>query len=181
MASVLAPIGMVASLAGSAFGAAGQYQSGMAASQMYQYQAGIADYNRKIAEQNAEYAVNAGQTQAAQAGMKYRALIGQTRARQGASNIAVGEGSSADVVAGEKEISRIDTANILNNAARVAYGYKVEGQQATMQGQLDTMASAGAARAAPIAAAGSLISGVGSVASKWYQAQTSGIPIFGAG
>lgn len=182
MANPLFAIGLQA--AGSLISAGGAMQSADAASQMYRYQAGVARYNAQIAQQNAEYAMGAGQQRAAEAGMRTRALIGRTRARQGASNIAVGEGSAADVVAGQKRVGQIETADILNNAARTAYGYETEAARDTAQGQAYDAAAQNAADAGPIAAMGSLISGAGKVADKWYQMGSSygsGIPIFGAG
>jgi hypothetical protein len=169
MAAPLAIASIGSSIIGGGISAYGKYEQGQAQSQMYAYQAGVADYNAKIAKDNAEYATNAGQQQAAQEGLKLGAQIGQTKANYGASNIAVDSGSAADVVASERQIGKIDTANILNNAARVAYGYQVQGQQDTMQGTLLRSASVDASKAGTIGAISSLVGTAGSVSSKWLQ------------
>ena len=147
---------------------AGSLISGIASSGMYKFQSVIAALNAKIAAQNADYASSQGETQAAESGMKTAYQIGATRARQGASNIAVTSGSPTVVVASERQIGNIDQAIIRNNAARVAYGFKV--QEVT-----DTAQSNMYAKAAPLAMMGSLISGAGSVASKWYQGSSVGL------
>jgi len=63
---------------------------------------------------------------------------------------------------------------IRSNAAKTAYNFNVESVQDRNQAQLYTMAGANAAQAGQISAQASLISGAGSVASKWLQSQQSG-------
>lgn len=169
MAAPLAIGSTILTMVGGGLSAYGKYQQGQSAAEMYNYRAGMADYNAKIAAQNAEYAINAGQQEAAQHGLKVGAQIGETRARYGASNIAVDEGSAKDVVDSERRIGQIDTANILNNAARVAYGYQVKEQQETQQASLLRSAASDSKKAGAIAAISSLAGTAGSVAGKWLQ------------
>ena len=158
---------------GSLLSAFGAKQEGAAQAGMFQYQAGIAQLNQKIALQNRDYSLATGEQQAAQEGMKQRAIAGRTKAVQGASGIDMGSGSSVDVQTSEAKIAGMDLATIRNNAARKAYGFTVEAAQDTAQAGLDTMAASNVKQAANIKAMGSLISGVGGVADKWLQYQSN--------
>ena len=162
---------------GSLLSAFGAKQEGAAQAGMYQYQAGIAQLNQKIALQNRDYALATGEQQAAEEGMKQRAIAGKTKAAQGASGIDVGSGSSVDVQTSEAKIAGMDLATIRNNAARKAYGYTVEAAQDTAQAGLYQTAATDVKQAANIKAMGSLISGAGGVADKWLQFQSN----FGSG
>lgn len=178
-AGTLAMMSMASSAAGAGVSAYGAYSQGQAQSAQYAYQSGIAQMNAQIAKQNADYAVAAGEVKAQESGMKTRFQIGETIAQQGAGGLAVGSGSNARVVSGELAVGQQDQAIIRSNAARTAYGYNVEAAAATAQGKLYSMASESAKTAGAISAAGSLISGAGSVSGKWLQATQAGI--FGGG
>lgn len=156
----------------------GSLFGGNAQAQMYQYQAGIAQMNSQIAKQNADYAIAAGEVSAQQSGMKTAQQIGQTVAQQGAGGLAVGSGSNARVVESEREVGQEDQALVRANAAKTAYGYEVTAAQDTAQGQLFQSAASNAKTAGDISALGSLISGAGSVSSKWLQASQMGVPGF---
>jgi len=175
-AAIPAVVGAAGTLVGGLISSYGQEAQGQAAQAMYNTQAAIARLNTQISNNNADYAITAGNTQATQAGMQTRAVIGQTRAAQGASNIAVSGGSSVDVVGSERQVGDINVANIQNNAAQTAYGYKVQAQADTTQGLLDTTAGSSASLAGAIASTGTLASTAGNVASKWYQMSQAGIP-----
>jgi hypothetical protein len=173
--TAIAGVGMGASAGGSLLGFLGAKQEGAAQSQMYQYQGGIAQLNKKIALQNADYAREVGEQESVRYGMKARFAEGKTKAAQGASGIDLGSGSSVDVRTSQHDIAQMDLATIRNNAARKAYGYEVEGVQDEAQSNLYGMAASNAEKAGNIKAMGSLISGVSSVSSKWLQGQSVGI------
>ena len=158
---------------GSLISALGAQREGAAQAGMLNYQAGIAQLNQKIALQNRDYALASGESQAAVEGMKQRAIAGTTLARQGASGIDVGSGSSTGVRAGEAQVAGIDLATIRNNAARRAYGYSVEAAQDTAQAGLYQTAAQDVTQASKTKMLGSLISGAGGVADKWLQYQTN--------
>lgn len=178
--AALATISMGASAAGAGISAYGALQSGQAQSQMYQYQAGIAQLNKQIALQNADYAVATGETQARDYGMGAAQKFGAIRAAQGASGIDVGSGSTQDVQKGQKLATSIDLGTIRQNAARVAYGYETGAAQDEAQSRLYGMASKDAESAGRIKALGSLISGAASVSDKWLQMGQYGMKL-GAG
>ena len=171
----LGSFGALASGAGAGISAFGALTGGGAQSQMFQYQAGVANLNKQIALQNADYALATGDVQAEKYGMAARERMGAIRAGEGAQNIDVGSGSKAAVQEGQQTVAGIDLATIANNAARKAYGYQVEATQDTAQAALDTQAASDAKAAGGIKAVASLVSGAGSVASKWYQGPSVGL------
>ncbi len=168
-------VGIAAAIGGSLLSAQGEKQKAAATSQMYTYQAGIADLNRRIALNNRDYAIYSGGEDAKRFGMKSAQVAGSIKATEAASGIDVRAGSKVAVQAGQKQVSDLDTATIRNNAARKAYGYELEATTADKQEQMYTAASSNSLEAGNIAAAGSLISGVSSVSSKWLQGNSQGL------
>jgi hypothetical protein len=142
---------------------------------MFQYRAGMAKLNQQIAEQNADYALATGETTAFFHGLRTRAQIGAATARMGASGVAVGSGSSKDVLEGARYISGLEAAAIRNNAARQAYGYKVAATQEGAQAGLYGMAAESAQQAGKLGVLGSILGGVSSVSSKWLSGTSSGL------
>lgn len=171
----LTAVSLGASALSAGVNAAGQYSSGQSQAAMYQYQSQIAQMNAKIADQNADYAVASGEVSAQESGMKTRFQMGQTIAQQGAGGLAVGSGSNARVVQSELAVGQQDQALIRSNAARTAYGYKVQAAADTAQGVLDTTAASNAKTAGEISAFGSLLGGAAGVSSKWLQASQAGV------
>lgn len=171
----LALASLVSTGAGGITNAIGSLFGGSAQSNMYQYQAGIAAMNAQIAKQNASYDLAVGEVQAQQSGMKTRAVLGATRAAQGASGLDLNTGTAVQVRASEAELGAEDMALIRSNAAKRAYGDEVEAVQDTAQSQLDTYAASNARTAGMIGAFSSVLGAGGSVASKWSQFSTAGV------
>jgi len=171
----LAIVGIGSSAAGGIFGAIGAKKTAAAQADMYRYQAGAAQFNKKIAEQNRDYALASGELEAGRYGLKAQQTAGSIKARQAASGISVNTGSAVDVQESAHSIAKTDMGTIRNNAARVAYGYSVEAMQQDLQSGLYMKAASNAKAAGNINAMSSLISGASSVASKWGQASSAGI------
>lgn len=171
----IAGLSMGLSAGGGILNAFGANQKGKATQAMYNYQAGMADFRRKIDLQNRDYALQVGEDTAARYGIKAAATQGTTKAVAGASGIDVSSGSKAAVVKSEQKVAAMDMATIRNNAARRAYGYEVEAAAEEQQAGLYRMAGTNARAASKFDVASSLISGATSVASKWYQASSGGI------
>lgn len=172
------PIGAVA-LGATALGglvsAGGSLMQGAAQKKMYDYQAGVAQINKKIALQNSDYAKQVGEVQAQQSGMKSRFQAGQIKTAQAASNLDVNSGSAKDVQESQAELGQHDQAIIRSDAAKKAYGYQVEATQQTAQSQIDTFAGKNSQTAGEIGAVSSILGASSSVSSKWLQGQSSGI------
>jgi hypothetical protein len=141
----------------------------------YEYQAGIAAMNSKIAKQNAAYQRNVGEVQAQEVGLKGQAEIGQARAVQGARGFDVAGGSNEAVRDSMHDIAVQNQRVVRANAARRAYGAMVEKSQFDAQTAALSSAS-GATRVAGLIGAGSsILGGATSVASKWSQGQSVGL------
>jgi hypothetical protein len=163
----LATAAAIASIAGTGISAIGAMQQGAAAESAASYNAQVAENNRIIAEQNAEYAVRAGQAKAEQESLKGRAALGKIRARQGASGVTVGSPSFVDVEEGAREANVLDVANVIQNAQLEAYGYKSKATNYGAEAELSRMKGAAAGKAGKVSALGTLLSGAGSIGSKW--------------
>src|ERR1700726_3196065 len=97
---------MVLGGAGAGVSAFGSLFQGDAQSNMYKYQAGVARVNAAVATQDANYAREAGEVEAPNAGMRTRAEVGSTRAGMAAGNVAINSGSGARVVSSEIAIGQ---------------------------------------------------------------------------
>lgn len=172
---VIAGVGAGANIGGSILSFIGAKREGAATAATYNYQAGIADLNRKIALQNEDYAVTTGDREASNYGIKARQQMGAIRAHQAASGLDVGQGSTVDVQESQEAASKIDIAQIRANAARKAYGYATEAAADEAQANLYRMSASNAKQAGNIKALGSLISGAASVSDKWLQAKSVGL------
>lgn len=169
------PVSLLA-VGSSLFGAFGQIRQGQAASAAAKYQAGVARNNQIIADQNARYAVAAGESQAQAQDFKNRALVGAIEAAQGASGISLDSPTLADVRAGESQIGRLDTATIMQRALLQERSYE---QEASNFGAQSTFAEAegrSAKRAGYIGAAGSILGGASNFADKWQRFKLAGVP-----
>lgn len=170
-----AAIGIGASVGQGVFGAIGAMQQAQAQAGMYKYQSAIAQLNSEIAKGNRDYALATGETTAFFQGLKNRAQIGQAVARMGSSGVAVGTGSSGEVIESAKYIAGLESATIRNNAAREAYGFSVESTKQTAQAGMYDMAADNASKSGWIGAMSSILGSASSVSTKWSSANTSGL------
>lgn len=165
--TMLAVGSAVAGLAGGGVSAVGQYNAGQAQSQNAAYQAQVASNNAKIALQNEGMDVASGEVQAGNQGLKTRAMVGATKAQQGASGVDVNSGSSVAVRSGESELGMLDALTIRSNASKKGYADEVAATGNTAEAGLLSSESTQAANAAPVAATGSLLSSASSVAGNY--------------
>ena len=175
MAQAMGIVGIGASLAGGILGAQGAEQSAAATQSMYNYQAGVAKINAQIDQQNREYALNTGEIQATQFGLKAAQQEGHIRSQQSASNLDVNSGSNLDVQTSQKKLDSMDMTQIRSNAAKTAYDFDVKSTMDLNQSTLDVMAGQNAKTAGDIQAMTSIIGSVGSVSSKWMQGNQAGL------
>lgn len=177
--------------------AQGQQARDTAAAQgrMYTYQAGVAEMNRKIAEENATYAIALGETKAQLSGMETRATMAKTKASQGASGIDVNTGTNVAVRESEAEIGAYEQDVARADAAKESYNQKVKAWEAGTQADLYRMsaedakragsyanmydvAASNARRAGNINAATSILGAASSVSTRWMQFSKQGVPGF---
>lgn len=120
-----------------------------------------AEYNAQIADTQAEDALVRGRDEESRFRQELKGLIGSQRAGFAAQNIDVGSGSAVDVQADAAYLGELDALTIRSNAAREAWGYKVQAQ-----GQ--RTAGSEASRAAKFGAASTLLGTGGSLALSAY-------------
>ena len=158
---------LILGLAGAATSAIGQIGAGQAASANAAYQAQIAKNNQLISTQNANYATQAGESQAAATSMKGAAQLANIKASQAANNVDVNSGSALGVQESQSETNTLNTENVMNNALLQAYGYKASAANYGAQAAVDTATAAQAGPAADIGALGSLASSASSIGFKF--------------
>lgn len=161
--SMLAVGSAVAGVAGGGLNAIGSYNAAEAQSQNAAYQAQVAANNAKIAQQNANLDLQAGTAALTTRGMKTRAQVGTQTAEQGASGVDVNSGSFVGARKATAEIGALDALTIRSNTARQQYADEVQATNAQAESGLQSMESTEEANAAPLAAAGSLLSSASSV------------------
>lgn len=140
---------------------AGITAAGTVYSALKQHEAGqqakaIGDFNASIAEQQATDALSRGQVDEERFRQGVRALIGSQRAGFASQGVDVGSGSALATQADASYLGELDALTIRNNAAREAWGYKVQAQDARMGGQYQ-------AQAANAQAVSTVVGGVGAV------------------
>ncbi|ENC2022869.1 hypothetical protein ABKE32_000495 [Escherichia albertii] len=149
----------VTTLAASGVSAYNQYKSG-------QYQADVANQNAKLADAQANDAINRGNADAEQKRREMRQRQGQQAAALGATGGEMSSGSSLDIFGDTTQYGTLDALTTVNNAQREAYGYQV--QAANSRAQADAAEQQGTVGAfstlltAPLKAYGVYNSGGGS-------------------
>lgn len=164
--------GMVATAAGGIIQGFGAGYQGQAQSNMYTYQAGVAQANQQIAAQNENWEFASGEVEAQQSGLKTEAERAGTKVAEAAGNIDVTRGTPVQVGKSITEIGQENQGIIRANAAKRAYGAAVEGFEQGAQANLDIAAAQTSRTAGDISELGSFVSTAGSVASKWMQYST---------
>jgi len=132
-------------------------RAGLAQQRAAEDQGDLGDYNAAVADLKAEDAIARGVEEEQRFRTKVRGAIGSQRAGFAASNIDVNFGSAVDVQADAAMLGELDALTIRSNAAREAWGFKVEGENFRRGGQIARM------EGASFAAAGR----AGQTASRW--------------
>lgn len=161
--SMLAIGSMVAGVAGAGVSAVGSYNSMESQSANAAYQAQVAANNSKIAGENANMDLQSGETAELNRGLKTRAQVGAQLAGQSGSGVDVNSGSFVGARRATSEIGSLDALTIRSDTAKKVFADQTQQSNFEAQSGLDTQESTQAADAAPIAAAGSLLSGASSV------------------
>jgi hypothetical protein len=163
----LTEIAAVASIAGTGLSAIGSMNQAQAQQANANYQAQVARNNQTIAAQNAQYASQAGAAATTKAQLEQRAKIGAIGAELAASGLDPNTGSPAAVKKSAAELAQLDTATTAQDAALKVYGFKTAGANYGAQAGLDQQEASQAGAAGALSAGSTLLSGFGSLASKW--------------
>ncbi len=119
---------------GTAISAIGQIKAGNAAK-------AIGEFNARVAEAQAADALVRGKEDEERFRQGVRVLLGSQRAAFAGQNVDVGSGSAVDVAADTAFLAELDALTIRNNAAREAWGFRVQAENARLGGSAAQMAS----------------------------------------
>lgn len=162
--------GQLTSSFGAGFSAVGAYNTAKSQQAALEAQAQVAANNAQLATWQGEDSLQRGQVAASGATMKTGQQVGSQRAALAANGVDLSMGSAQNIITDTEFIGKVDANTIQDNAAREAWGYRMQSRNYTDQARA---ARAGASNINPWLAAGtSLLSSATSVAGKWY-GQTS--------
>jgi hypothetical protein len=123
---VLAGVGMAISAFSKWRAGKAAKEQGEAQKRAAESQAQLLDFNANVAELQAKDAVERGAEEESRFRSSVRGMIGAQRAGIAAGNVDVGFGSAVDVQADASHLGELDALTIRTNAAREAWGFKVE-------------------------------------------------------
>jgi hypothetical protein len=175
VATDIGAAGIGATIGGGVSSAIGSFMGGAAQQQYYNYQAGVAQFNAQIMQQNSEYAINVGEIQAQQSGLSSGQQMGKIVAGQAASGLDVNSGSNKAVQASQLGIERTSATAIRSTAAKTAYNYQVEGNAFSAQAGADIAAGKNSMEAGIIGGISSIVGSASSVSSEWLKGQSQGL------
>jgi hypothetical protein len=161
-------ISMVSQAVGFGVQAIGQIQQGKAAKARANYQAAVARNNQIIANRAAEDARRRGTLEANLQRQKSRQLVEQQRASIAGAGVLVDQDSALGTTIATAGLGELDALTIQSNAEREALQFEAQGVNFQTEAQLRTFEGEQAVRSSYLKAGGTLLTGLGSVASKWY-------------
>lgn len=115
-------------------------------------QAQLSDYNASVAELQATDAEQRGDEEANKYRAGVRSIIGEQRTGLAASGVEVGSGSALDVQADAAFLGELDALTVKTNAAREAWGFKVQATDLRKRAEITRREGAYAAAAGEDAA-----------------------------
>lgn len=144
-------------VAGTGMKVAGSLSEGRSRAAAHAYQAKVAEFNAQMAERE-------GVIESHTMGLKTRAKLGGIKAKQAAAGVDVNTGTAVEVQAAQRQLGALDALTIRSNAARRAYGYR-------LNKGMSEAASADARRAGRLGTISSLIGGARSLAGDFRDMQ----------
>ena len=130
MGATAAVLGFAAVMgAGTGFSASSKKSAG-------QYNQKVAEQNSQFAEQQAQDALQRGEVDEENHRMRIRQAIGTARASYAAQGVDVNSGSAVDAQGSIAYLGELDAITIRNNAAREAWGYRVNAYNYRAQGRM---------------------------------------------
>lgn len=151
LALVLAGVGAATSAIGKVKAGNAQQQAGLDQQKVSNSEADLADFNANIAELQSTDAVARGKIAEDQFRTRVKGAIGAQRVGFAASNVDVGFGSAVDVQGDAAYLGELDALTIRNNAAREAWGFKVQAADLRTRATIDRQAGVAQATAGGIA------------------------------
>ena len=143
-------------------------QQQKAAEGQAEYQQAVAKNNKIISERMAEDARVRGEEEVRKARNRAKQLAGRQRTALAGAGVAVEQGSALDLIGDTISIGEVEALTIRSNAEREALGFIMQGQGFQQEAALFGLQAAGSRAALVPGIAGTLATGTGSVATKWY-------------
>lgn len=132
-------------IAGSAISAGSSIAGGIAQSDALKAQGEqqriVGDFNAKLSEMQAQDALDRGGKDAENLQKQASRMIGSQRAALAAQGLEVDSGSALEIQNDSKEMAARDVVTIRNNAAREAFGFKVQAMNSTNEGRMAQLAA----------------------------------------
>lgn len=172
--TTIALVALAVGVAGTAVTVQGQMAAASAQQKQMDYESQVAANNSILSQRAADAAIQKSkidETNQANAGKE---LLGKERATLASNGVDDNDGSALDIQTDTAGLNKLDQLTIRSNGVNQAAAYEAQGANYTDQSNLDTFAGQNAASAGQTAALGSGLSGVGSVASKWYDFNQKG-------
>src|SRR4051812_28414903 len=163
----LSEAALALSAAGTTVATVGALNTAAATAADARYKAQVAKNNQIIADQNAQYASQAGATATTRAQLKQRAELGAIGAGLAASGLDINTGSPAAVRSSASGLSQLDTATTAGDAALRVYGFRNNAVNFGAEAGLRRAEASQADIAGPLSAGATFLSGVGGLAAKW--------------
>lgn len=132
----------------------------------YEYQAAVNRNNAMIAEWNAQDVIRQGQQEEDDMRRKAASLKGSQRASLAARGLDISEGSALNILSDTDMMTENDAITIKNNTNKKAWAYRVQGNNDTANAELLQMRAD--SESPLMAGGGALLSGLGTVADRWY-------------
>lgn len=156
---------------GTAVQAVGAMQASSAQQSAYEYQAQVSANNAKLAEWQAQAELEKGAQAEMEQRRKTAALKGTQTATMAARGLDLGVGSPLNILTETDYLGEMDALTIRDTAARNAWAARVQGTNDSNNAQLLKMRAE--AENPLMAGAGSLLTGAGAVADRWYKYKTA--------
>jgi hypothetical protein len=160
-------IGMALAGASMVMNANAAEQRSQAEKNAYAYQAGVQANNAKLAEMQAQDALQRGAKEEQNQRLKTAMLKSNQTATLAARGLDLSSGSPLDILTTTDFMGERDARTIGDNAAKEAWAARVRASSATSDSQM--LQSRSDAENPGQAYFGSLVSGAGQVASSWYK------------
>jgi hypothetical protein len=173
-ATAIAIAGVAVAAVGVGVTVMGQSAAADAQKQALDYQAAVSRNNAILAGRASDDALARGQVAEQNAAMAGKQLVGKERASLASNGVDVNSGSALDITTDTAGQNKLDQLTIVSNAQREALGFQAQGGNFDANAALQTASADNASNFG--VSAGTALSGLGSVASKWYDFNKQAAP-----
>lgn len=166
--TILAVSALATSIVGTGLQAYGQVQQGKFAAEQGIAEQQLMTYKARIAQQRADDAIQRGQFAQVIEGIRTKQRLGKAKVAGAGLGQEVGTGSMLDIIGDIGRFGRLDQLTIMSNAQREALGFEQDIPFLIAKGKIARAKGQAAKSLGYLSAAGTLITGAGKVAQKWY-------------